>query len=530
MTNKLSFRIAVSLVILITAAAYALPFFSSVENSSFIQYFPSNRINLGLDLKGGMHLTLGVGVDKAIENSLLQNGRELIVLARKEKIVVQKPKLLPDGSLEFTLLNQDTKNTLSELLTKYFPTIEVVSSSVVGDGKSLRYVVKFSDAERGRLADLTLDQALKTIRNRIDEFGVSEPDIRKFAESQRIQIQLPGLEDPARAVELIGRTAALEFRLVASPTDSGLGATEVLPYATSRGENQKQGETVTVYKDTLLSGKSVADARQGFDTRPGGNNAPLVEISFDASGATLFEHITTEYKGHYLAIVLDDKVYSVARINEPIKGGKAQISGSFSVPEATDLALVLRAGSLPAPVTILEERNVGPSLGQDSIDKGLQATILGFVLVVVFMTVYYRASGLIANLMLCLDLILLLAGMAIFGATLTLPGIAGIVLTLGMAVDANVLIFERIREELNLGKSSLEAVKEGFSKASVTIIDSNLTTIIAAVILYQFGTGPIRGFAVTLCIGILASMFTAVYVAHIIFDLWVKKDDSKISI
>lgn len=268
----------------------------------------------------------------------------------------------------------------------------------------------------------------------------------------------------------------------------------------------------------MLTGEDVADARPAFDQM----NKAYVTLNFNARGARIFERATTENVGRRMAIVLDGKVYSAPVIRERIGGGRASISGNFTTAEAQDLAIVLRAGSLPAPVSVLEERSVGPSLGQESIDSGVRAALVGAAAVVLFMAVYYGLSGLIADGMLCFTMLMVMAGMAAFGATLTLPGIAGIVLTIGMAVDANVLIYERIREELRLGLSPLAAVKAGFDRAAISITDSNLTTIIATVILYQFGTGPIRGFAVTLSLGIIASMFTAIFVSRAIFEEWAR--------
>jgi preprotein translocase subunit SecD len=277
-----------------------------------------------------------------------------------------------------------------------------------------------------------------------------------------------------------------------------------------------------------LTGEYITDARVAIDSR---YNEPYVSLSFDARGARLFEQITGENIKKRLAIVLDNNVYSAPVIQDKISGGKAQITGRFTMEEAKDLAIVLRAGALPAPVKILEERSVGPSLGKDSINKGLNSMLIGGVIVVLFMAFYYRLSGVIANLALMLNILFIMGGLAFFGATLTLPGIAGIILTIGMAVDANVLIFERIREELRLGKPVRTAIETGYSKAFVTILDSNVTTIITALVLFQFGTGPVRGFAVTLSIGILASFFTAIFITRIIFDyLYVIKRMNKISI
>jgi preprotein translocase subunit SecD len=280
---------------------------------------------------------------------------------------------------------------------------------------------------------------------------------------------------------------------------------------------------LAVERAPLLTGEYLADAFRSV----GDLGVPIVSLTLTGRGAEIFERVTSEHRGRRLAIVLDGRVHSAPVLQERIAGGRAQISGSFTDDEARDLAIVLRAGSLPAPVEFLEERTVGPSLGQESIDKGIYAAVVGGTLVLLFMALYYGLAGIIANFTLCLTMLLLMAGMAAAGATLTLPGLAGIVLTVGMAVDANVLIYERIREELKKGLSSIEAIHAGFSRATVAITDSNLTTLIVAAILYQFGTGPIRGFAVTLSIGIVASMFSAIFVARIVFELWMRFSPSK---
>ncbi|MBQ2516654.1 MAG: protein translocase subunit SecD, partial [Desulfovibrio sp.] len=328
---------------------------------------------------------------------------------------------------------------------------------------------------------------------------------------------------PRRAVQLLGQTAHLEFHIVRDDVD---GKQAVLPAGVvslpllekSHGSLEKQAGTICVERDAMLTGEDVSDARPAFDSM----NQSYVALNFNSRGATVFERVTAENVGKRMAIVLDGKVYSAPVIRERIGGGRASISGSFTTSEAQDLAIVLRAGSLPAPVTVLEERTVGPSLGQESIDSGLRAGLVGALLVMAFMAIYYGLSGFIADGMLLFTLLIILAGMSAFGGTLTLPGIAGIVLTIGMAVDANVLIYERIREEMRHGLTPLAAVKTGFDHASVAIFDSNLTTIITAVILYQFGTGPVRGFAVTLSLGILGSMFTAVFVSRTIFEAWAR--------
>jgi preprotein translocase subunit SecD len=379
-----------------------------------------------------------------------------------------------------------------------------------------------------------MDQAIKTIRNRIDQFGVAEPDIRR-QQGNRIQVQLPGLQDPERAINLVGQTAHLEFKMVDDSADMDKAVSGILPpgrelstlVTTHAGGGQTEAPIV-LRKDAVLTGEYITDARVQLDQW----NQPYVAISFNARGGTIFANLTAENVNKRMAIVLDGKVYSAPVIQEKITGGKASITGNFTKEEARDLAVVLRAGSLPAPVVILEQRTVGPSLGQESIDNGIMAALVGLGLVLAFMVVYYGFAGLVADMVLCLNIMLIMSGLALFGATLTLPGIAGIILTIGMAVDANVIIFERIREELRRGLTVRAAIDEGYSRATLTILDANVTTIIAAIILYQFGTGPVRGFAVTLTLGIISSMFTAIFVSRILFDLYTKSraDGARLSI
>jgi preprotein translocase subunit SecD len=476
-------------------------------------------------LKGGIHLTLGVEVNKAVTNSLTQTGHDLRVTAQEDGVIILRPRVIAGNFLEFTLPKGDQREKLQELAAKKFSVL-VLGAPVAAEAGQLRYTARFTDEHIKQLSDMTLEQALRTIRNRIDQFGVAEPDIRKQA-GNRIQVQLPGLSDTKRAVQLLGQTANLEFHLVREDVDPAAPVlppgVAVYPMLDRKADPVEKIKSIALDKDALLTGGDVSDARPSFDNM----NQSYVTLSFNSRGAAIFERITGENTGKRLAIVLDGKVYSAPNIRERISGGRASITGGFSTAEAQDLAIVLRAGSLPAPVSVLEERTVGPSLGQESIDSGVKAAILGGALVVAFMAVYYAVSGLIANAMLVFAMTLLMAGMAAFGATLTLPGIAGIVLTLGMAVDANVLIYERIREEIARGLSPMAAVKAGFERASIAITDSNLTTIIATAILYQFGTGPIRGFAVTLSLGVAASMFTAVFVSRIVFELWARRAGSR---
>lgn len=513
----LRWRLGVALAVFVLSLMYALPsLLGSGQGGG--RFLPGNTINLGLDLKGGIHLTLGVEVSKAVSNALALAGQDLRRLAQDEKVVILRPRVVGGTQLEFVLPRGEQAEQLAQVIAKHFPQL-AVDAPTQGEAGQMRYTARFTPEEIARLESMTLDQALKTIRNRIDQFGVAEPDIRKQA-GNRIQIQLPGISDPGRAVQVIGQTAHLEFHLVRDDVDP---AKAVLPPGTvalpllEKG-NASNVSSIVVEKDAMLSGEDVVDARPAFDQL----NQAQVSLNFNSRGSRIFERVTAENVGRRMAIVLDGKVYSAPVIRERIGGGRASISGNFSTEEAQDLAIVLRAGSLPAPVTILEERTVGPSLGQESINSGVLAASVGAIGVLLFMLVYYGVSGIIADLMLCFTILIVMAGMACFGATLTLPGIAGIVLTIGMSVDANVLIYERIREELRKGYSPLAAVKAGFEHATIAITDSNLTTIITAVILYQFGTGPVRGFAVTLSLGILASMFTAIFVSRAIFEFRAK--------
>ena len=516
----LRWRLSLSILVFVLALVYTLPSVP-VVGPALQGVLPKSKINLGLDLKGGIHLTLGVDVAKAVSNSLALAGQDLRRMAQDEKIVVLRPRVVGGTSLEFLLPRAENEPALRELLAKHFPQLSV-GEPQKGDAGQLRYVAHFTGAEVKRLEGLALDQALRTIRNRIDQFGVAEPDIRK-QEGNRIQVQLPGISDPRRAVQIIGQTAHLEFHLVREDVDPGKAVLPpgviVLPLLEKNpGQHQQREGRIAVEKDAMLTGEDVADARPAFDNM----NQSYVTLTFNARGGRIFERVTGESVGRRMAIVLDGKVYSAPVIRERIGGGRASISGSFTTAEAQDLAIVLRAGSLPAPVSVLEERTVGPSLGQEAIDSGMRAAMVGATAVVLFIGVYYGLSGLIADLMLCFTMLIVMAGMGAFGATLTLPGIAGIVLTIGMAVDANVLIYERIREELRLGLTPLAAVRAGFDRAAISITDSNLASIIVTIILYQFGTGPIRGFAVTLGLGIMASMFTAIFVSRAIFEEWAR--------
>ncbi len=479
--------------------------------------FPlGERMNLGLDLQGGMHLVLEVEAEKAVDSTTDRLVTEVSEGLAKLALPNLEVRKVAHDQLVVSVADAGRIEAVAEAM-KAFPSL--VPQGARG-GTELSY--KLDGQRVKRLMDNAIEQALETIRNRVDEFGVAEPTIQRQG-SRNIVVELPGIKDAARAVQLIGKTARLEFRLV----DEQRSAEEALKGKVPEGAevlyerkvNKQTGEVTRVpfliRKQVLLTGDALTDA----EVRIGSQfNEPYVSIEFDREGARRFERITSENVGKRLAIVLDDTVYSAPVIRERIAGGQAQITGSFTFEEASDLAIVLRAGALPAPVRIEYESIVGPSLGQDSIQQGLMAGLIGSIIVVLFMLTYYRLSGVVASVALALNILLLLAGLGYFHATLTLPGIAGIVLTLGMAVDANVLIFERIREELRLGKPPRAAVEAGFSRAWSAILDGNVTTLIAAAMLFQFGTGPIKGFAVTLSLGLLANLFTAVFVCKFIYD------------
>ncbi|MBI5519707.1 MAG: protein translocase subunit SecD [Desulfovibrio sp.] len=525
MYRNLRWRLLLTLAVMTVALALVLPSVPGIHKTALGKILPDTAINLGLDLKGGIHLTLGVDVDKAIDNNMASMGQDIKASAREENLAVLKPTALPGPRLEAVLVGADKQDAFEKLLQKQFPNLKIDAKEAQPEDR-VKYLLSMTPDYKKYLAKLTLDQAVKTIRNRIDQFGVAEPDIRR-QEGNRIQVQLPGLQDPERAIAVIGKTAHLEFKIVDDSVDPAslaqglVGPGRELSTIVVRGpKGQTVEQPIVLKKDAVMTGEYITDARATIEQN---NNQFSVSLTFNARGAKVFERVTEENIKKRLAIVLDGKCYSAPVIQDKIAGGKAQITGNFSQEEARDLAIVLRAGALPAPVSVLEQRTVGPTLGQESIDAGIMATGFAAIAIVLFMAVYYGAAGLFADFVLLLNIVLTLAGLAAFGATLTLPGIAGIILTIAMAVDANVLIYERIREELRHGLKPADAVHKGYDRATLTILDSNTTNVLVAIILYQFGTGPIRGFAVTLVLGIVMSMFTAIFVSRIMFDLYLSR-------
>ena len=511
--KNISWKLILVIIVVIVAVIYILP---SIKPT----WWPHKKINLGLDLQGGMHLVLEVDTEKALESTIERIRLEIRNLLKKERIRFLNVERVNGTKISVRLQGKGNIERFEQILNKEFKDLRLVSRTT--DDGVLSMVMDLPEEETDNIKKLTTAQALETIRNRIDEFGVSEPDIRQQGE-KRILIQLPGIRDTQRAKNLIGKTALLEFKLVDETHDINAArdgnippGSEILTQITkSLDTNRETKSYFLIKKQTLLTGANLTDARVQIDSQ---FNEPYVSLTFDKKGGRTFAKITEENVKKRLAIVLDNHVYSAPVIQEKITGGEARITGNFTLEEAKDLAIALRAGALPAPVKILEERTVGPSLGADSINKGLVSVYIGGILVALFMIIYYKGSGLIADFALILNIILIAGGLAAFQATLTLPGIAGIILTIGIAVDANVLIFERIREELGIGKTPRAAVDAGYNKATLAILDANVTTLIAALVLFQFGTGPVKGFAVTLSLGIIASLFTSLIMTRLVFD------------
>ncbi len=471
-----------------------------------------NVISLGLDLQGGMYQDIGVEVDEVILSVLDRMVGELEDNLIDDAINYISVTRIGNNQIEI-LLEEDENLDLEgdnykRLLGSVYETLKTEEG----------YLISLKADEITRIKKKAIEQALETIRNRIDQLGVKEPSIQLQGDDSII-IQLPGLKDPDQARRVIGTTAVLEFKLVANEGSmENPGKDNEVLFEETRDPLTKEVISTRPYlleKKVLLQGDRIRDSRVTFSQ----TGQASVSLSLDDKGKRTFADITRNNTGRLLAIVLDGKVQSAPRINEEIAGGEAVITGSFSPEDAAELALVLRSGALPAPIKINEERTIGPSLGEDSIRKSLIALCIGFATVMLFMMVYYEVAGAFAVMALLFNFSLIAAALAYFQATLTLPGMAGIVLTIGMAVDANVLIFERIREEIGRGSPIRTAVTTGFKKATVTILDANITTILAAIVLFQFGTGAIRGFAVTLSIGIVASMFTSIIVGRALFEL-----------
>jgi preprotein translocase subunit SecD len=523
MSSRIKYRVLLVLFCVVISLAALAP---TIARDSLPDWWQKvfDPIRLGLDLQGGMHLVLGVDSQKAVESRIDTLVDHLEGSLKEKDLVYKRAERQGDDRLSVTVYDAAAADAVDKLVKDSLGILEPAGQS--DDGGFIRKTYRLKDGEIKAIKEMAVRQALETLRNRIDQFGVSEPILQQEGED-RILVQLPGVKDPQRAIDLLGKTARLEFKMVMEDADPQKAVKGVLPPGgqllyEKRVDRQTGVITETplvVENKTSLTGDLLADAQTRIDSR---FNEPYVAIDFNPVGAKRFDQITAANVGRRIAIILDDTVYSAPVIRERISGGSAQISGSFTEQTATDLAIVLRAGSLPAPVKILENRTVGPSLGRDSIQKGMLAILLAGVFVAGAMMVYYRLSGVVANIALGFNLIFLLALLSFFKATLTLPGLAGIALTLGMAVDANILIYERIREELRLGKTAKAALDAGYAKAFLTIIDCNLTHLLAGLILFQFGTGPVKGFAVTLCLGILSTLFSAIFVSRLIFDYFLE--------
>ncbi|WP_018949636.1 protein translocase subunit SecD [Thioalkalivibrio sp. ALMg11] len=486
---------------------------------------------LGLDLRGGVHFLMEVDLDAVIGTAMERYTNELRGRMRDERLTFGT---IERSSSDLTVMFANEENLAaaeSWLTREYRGELEW---EIRGSGETSRMVATLSDDHLTELRRQALQQNISTLRSRVDELGVAEPIIAQQGE-HRIVVQLPGVQDTARAKEVLGATATLEFRLVSEAGDPMEADQTGRAPSGTRLYHERDGTPVLLQRQVMLTGDYITDASSGIAQDSGG---PAVFINLDGQGARIFSRVTSDNVGRLMASVFietttetveedgeqvirtsrSEEVINVARINEPL-GRRFQISGLDTTREARNLALLLRAGALAAPMSIVEERTVGPSLGQENIDRGMQSVVIGFILVMIFMVLYYRAFGLIANVALALNLIFIVSVLSMLQATLTLPGIAGIVLTVGMAVDANVLIFERIREEIRNGLSPQAAISSGYDRAFTTIADANVTTLIAALVLFLFGTGPIKGFAITLSIGIIASMFTAIIVTRAIVNL-----------
>ncbi|MBF0309776.1 MAG: protein translocase subunit SecD [Magnetococcales bacterium] len=514
---SLRWRFILVMVVILVSIQGSLPTFMGGVPSWWPSWLSHVKVNQGLDLQGGLYLLLEVEVEKAVEQTAENLVDDLRAQLKQEKLRFRGVERTGRDRVLLKPAEEGDTAALRKMFKERFSNHEVIEET----DKS-GFTVRLSDQEQNEIRRMAVEQSIQTIRSRVDQFGVAEPIIQKQG-TNRVLVQLPGLKDVERAKALIGRTARLEFKMVDRKGDLEKALAGRIPpgdevlYGEERSVSGKMvKQPYLLKKRTVLTGDRLTDARVNFSSQ---TNEPYVGINFDRVGGRKFAELTSENVGELMAIVLDNKVYSAPVIREKIEGGRAQISGSFTLEEANDLAIALRSGALPAPVNVLEERTVGPSLGSDSIHQGLLSMALGSGLVVLFMVVYYKGFGIIASLAVMLNIVILVAGLAWLGATLTLPGIAGVVLLVGMAVDANVLINERIREEVRLGKSPLAAIDHGYEKAFVTILDSNLTTVITSVILYQFGTGPVRGFAVTLTLGLLVSMFTAIFVTRVAVNM-----------
>ncbi len=493
-------------------------FFILIASSNLFKtdnFFFNKKINLGLDLQGGSYLLLEIDNDPVIEQKLQNLTNTIRNYFKDKNIKIVNIKII-DQSIFFTVSENDKQKIIDSFndenseLNPYYPRFK--SHQLLLEQTAQNFKVNFSKQGLITLKTSSQDQAIEIVRRRIDEVGTNEPNILKRG-NDRILVELPGLDDPMRIKSLLGKTANLTFRFVTNNENDTFGV-EKLKFEDNSDES-------IVSKRIIISGDNLLDAQPRMDSQ---NNETVVSFSLDRVGAKRFGKATSSGLGKQLAIVLDGKIISAPVIRETIASGSGQISGGFTFQSATDLALLLRSGALPAPLNIIEERTVGPDLGQDSINAGMIALAIGFFLVIIFMFVKYKIFGLITNVTLIINLFLLLGILTLFEATLTLPGIAGIILTVGMAVDANVLIFERIKEELKNENNNILAFDSGYTKSRTAIIDANITTLLAAIILFFMGSGPIKGFSVTLGVGILTTLFSVYFIARLLTGIYVTKN------
>ena len=485
---------------------------------------PHKQINLGLDLRGGSHLLVEVQSSVRAAERMDDLYDEIRIELRRNKIILSDIAQ-SNNQIKITLSDDGFKGDLINIIESFSQNVrgqlgtgQLANELEIAEQIDGSILVSMTEEALSDLLRRSVDQSIEIIRRRIDELGTKEPTIQRQGES-RILIQVPGLDDPKRLKDLLGTTAKMTFHLIDPFSDGGNISRSSMQLKHADNES-----TYVLERRSIIGGENLVDAQPGFDSQ---TNQPIVNFRFDGQGSRKFGKITTDNVGKPFAIVLDNEVISAPIINEPILGGSGMISGSFTVQEANDLAILLRAGALPAPLVILEERTVGPGLGADSIKSGQIASILGLVLVLIYMFASYGRFGIYSNISLLINLSLIVAILSILQATLTLPGIAGIILTIGMAVDANVLIFERIREEISNKKSVINAIDNGYKRARTTILDANITTFIAAIILFQLGSGPIKGFSITLAIGIITSVFTAFTLTRFFVALWIKRSNPK---
>lgn len=513
--------IAIALVSL-AGLLFALPNILTDEQAQSISSFmPSNKLHLGLDLKGGSHMLLKVEAEVVIVERMEVVKDDIRSTLRDKKIGYTGLKVTGE-EVNLQIRNLDQMEDaliaikgLSQPVTANLLQGSSIRDIVITQDGTSGIVVVLSDEERVSRVKSAVSQSIEIVRRRIDELGTTEPTIQPQGDD-RILVQVPGLDDPAALKALLGKTAKLTFHEV----DTRANPASVIPSDSFVLPDVDDDSILYVLKKrAILTGENLVDAQPGFSQQ---NNEAVVSFKFDTSGAKKFGNYTASHVGEPFAIVLDNKVISAPTIQTAIRGGSGQISGNFTVEGANELSILLRAGALPAPLEILEERSVGPGLGADSVEAGKIASIIGLIGVVLFILLSYGLFGLFANIALMINLLLIIGVLSLLQATLTLPGIAGIVLTIGMAVDANVLIFERIREEVRLGKSPIAAIETGYNRALTTILDANITTFIAAAILFYLGTGPVKGFAVTLSIGIITSVFTAFVVTRLFVSIWVR--------